>query len=46
MRAILAYLKAHKLVWLLPILLFLALLLVLAWKIAQTPESPFVYRDH
>ncbi len=46
MNAVLAYLKTHKLAWMLPILLFLVLLLVIAWKIAQTPDDPFAYRSY
>jgi len=46
MKAMLAYLKSHKLAWMLPILLFLAVLLVVAWKIAQTPDDPFAYRSY
>ncbi|HTE04977.1 MAG TPA: hypothetical protein VK824_02195 [Planctomycetota bacterium] len=46
MNRILIYLKGHKLAWMLPILLFLAVLLVVAWKIARTPDDPFAYRSH
>jgi hypothetical protein len=46
MNRILEYLRTHKLAWVLPIVLFLAVLLVIAWKIAQTPDDPFAYRDY
>jgi hypothetical protein len=46
MQRLLEYLRTHKLAWMLPILVFLALLLIIAWKIAQTPDDPFAYRSY
>jgi hypothetical protein len=45
MRSLLEFLRTHKLAWMLPILVALALLLVVAWQMSQTPENPFAYRD-
>ena len=44
MKNLLRFLAAHPLVWLVPLLLFVLVLGALAWKIAHTPDSPFVYR--
>jgi len=46
MKALLDLLAAHKRYWLPPILLFVALLLWLAWKAGQAPTDPFEYRSH
>jgi hypothetical protein len=46
MNRILAWLKTNKVAWMLPILVFLAVLLVVAWKIAHTPDDPFAYRSN
>jgi hypothetical protein len=44
MQEFLAFLKAHPVAWILPIVVFLALLTWVAWQIGATPVSPFVYR--
>ena len=41
---LLAFLKNNKRYWIPPILIFLALLVWLAWVAADTPASPFEYR--
>jgi hypothetical protein len=43
MAELLRFLRTHKLAWILPILVFLAVLLLVAWKVARTPRNPFVY---
>lgn len=44
MHAILDYLAHNKRYWLTPIVLWVALLLFLAWQSAETPADPFEYR--
>mgnify|MGYP001570580528 CR=1 FL=1 len=44
MQSFLDFLKQHKLAWTLPIVIFAALLGLLAWKWAHTPADPFIYR--
>lgn len=44
MKEFLDFLKAHPVAWILPIVVFLALLSWVAWQIGATPDSPFVYR--
>lgn len=43
MGELLRFLRTHKLAWILPILVFAAVALVIAWSIARTPSNPFVY---
>jgi hypothetical protein len=43
MAELLRFLRTHKLAWILPIIVFLAVLLLIAGRIARTPENPFVY---
>jgi len=43
MRALFGYLRAHTLVWLIPVLFLCVVLGGLAWKVAQTPDNPFIY---
>ena len=43
MGELLTWLRTHKLAWILPILVFAAVALVIAWRIARTPSNPFVY---
>ena len=43
MRGLLDYLKAHPLVWLVPLTFFTVGLGLLAWKLAETPVNPFIY---
>jgi hypothetical protein len=43
-KALLDYLRRHPLVWIVPVTFFVLVLGLLAWRIARTPESPFVYR--
>ncbi len=44
LKALFEYLRRHPLVWIVPVTFFVLVLGLLAWKIAHTPESPFVYR--
>jgi hypothetical protein len=44
-RQFLDFLRQHKLAWILPIVIFAALVAVVAWRMSATPESPFAYRD-
>jgi hypothetical protein len=44
LRQYLSFFRQHKLAWILPILIFAVLVVVVAWKMAATPESPFAYR--
>ena len=46
MGELLRVLRTHKLAWILPILVFAAAVLVIAWSIARTPSDPFVYDLH
>jgi hypothetical protein len=43
MRAYLRFLRRHPAWWLTPIVLYVAALLWLAARVAQTPENPFAY---
>ena len=43
MGELLRFLREHTLAWVLPIVVFAALALLVASKIARTPENPFVY---
>lgn len=43
MKALLAYLRGHVLVWLIPVLFLCVVLGGLAWKVARTPDNPFIY---
>ncbi|MFT4539315.1 MAG: hypothetical protein ACI841_001936 [Planctomycetota bacterium] len=43
MNALLTYLKVHVLVWLIPLTFLLVVLGGLAWKVANTPDNPFIY---
>ncbi len=45
MRPLLEFLKQHKLAWILPIVIFAVLIAVVAWRMSETPENPFAYRD-
>ncbi|MGQ0552424.1 MAG: DUF5989 family protein [Planctomycetota bacterium] len=45
MRVLLDFLKQHKLAWILPILIFVAVMAVVAWQAAHTHENPYAYRD-
>jgi hypothetical protein len=38
-----AFLRTHKLAWILPIVLFAAIAGLIAWRIAATPAHPFAY---
>ena len=44
MKAIRDYLLEHPLVWVIPLVFFVLLLVLLAWRISQSPSSPFIYR--
>lgn len=44
MHVFVRYLAGNKRYWLPPILLWLALLMYLAWTSAETPVDPFEYR--
>lgn len=44
MSDLLAFLRANKIWWITPIVIFLALLAYLAWQAANTPHDPFDYR--
>lgn len=44
MKNFLQFLRDNKVWWITPIVVFLALLVFLAWKASQTPDSPFTYR--
>ncbi len=46
MTEFLDFLKHNKRWWVPPIVVFFALLIYLAWKVSQTPESPFEYREY
>ena len=37
------YLKGHVLVWLIPLLFLLIVIGGIAWKLANTPDNPFLY---
>lgn len=43
MKALLGYLREHTLVWLIPVLFLSIVLGGLAWKVARTPDNPFIY---
>jgi len=43
MKSLVQYLKEHPLVWLLPLVLFVLVVGGIAWKLANTPDSPFIY---
>ena len=43
-RAVLAFLGEHPLVWLIPVLFFTLLFAFTAWRISTTPVTPFDYR--
>jgi hypothetical protein len=43
--AMLDWLKHNKRYWVPPILIFVAVLVYVAWRAAGTPDSPFEYRD-
>ena len=43
LREFLSFLREHKLVWILPIVLFALLAAVIAWRLAGTPDNPFAY---
>ena len=45
MHDLLDFLKNNKKYWVPPILIFLALLVWLAWQAANTPESPFEFSN-
>ena len=45
MKGLLDFLRSHPVAWMLPILVFLLLVLFVAWRMLQAPESPFVYRE-
>jgi hypothetical protein len=45
MKEFFVFLKAHPVAWILPIVVFVALLTWVAWQIGATPDSPFVYRS-
>ena len=42
-RKVMRYLKAHTLVWLIPVLFLAVVIGGLAWKVANTPDNPFIY---
>ncbi len=44
MKSFFSYLACNKRYWVTPILLFVALLLYLAFKSSKTPVDPFEYR--
>lgn len=44
MSRLLEYLKRHPMVWIVPVFFLTVVLGVLAWKLARTPDSPFIYR--
>ncbi len=37
------FLRAHKVAWIVPIVLFAVVAGLIAWKIATTPAHPFAY---
>ena len=43
MKGLLGYLREHPLVWIVPLLVIGVLVVGLAWKLAHTPSSPFIY---
>ncbi len=43
MRSLAAYLRAHPLVWIVPLVFYLGLVVLLAWRVASVPANPFVY---
>jgi len=45
MRTLIDFLHQHKLAWILPIVIFAALIALVAWRMSETPENPFAYRD-
>ena len=40
---VLRTLRERPLIWIVPLLVFLALLFI-AWRIGRTPDSPYIYR--
>jgi hypothetical protein len=45
LRQLIDFLRQRKLAWILPIVIFAALVAVVAWRMSVTPKSPFAYRD-
>jgi len=43
MKALIDYLKEHPIVWIIPLVLFVLIVGGIAWKLANTPDSPFIY---
>ncbi len=43
MKNLLAYLRAHPLVWILPLVLIAALVWLIAQRMGNTPGNPFIY---
>lgn len=43
MEGLLRYLRNHPLVWIIPLIFLVLVLGTLAWKLSQTPDSPFIY---
>ena len=43
MNGLIRFLKERWLVWVIPLVLLLAVLAALAWKISQTSDNPFIY---
>ena len=43
MKALFDYLREHPIVWVLPLVLFVLIIGGIAWKLAGTPDSPFIY---
>jgi len=43
MKRLIRYLREHPLVWIMPLLVLVMFLGLLAYKIARTPTSPFIY---
>lgn len=46
MKAITRYLKAHPLVWLVPLIavpIVVGVVFYLAWNESRTPDNPFIY---
>ena len=43
MKALLTFLRTHKLAWILPIVVAALVAGLVAWRIASTPDNPFAY---
>jgi len=46
MKGLIEFLRRHPRAWILPIVIFLAVAVLLAWYMTRVPKSPFVYREY